>query len=195
VQVTALTILGLAGSLRRGSFNRAALAAARALAPPGMTLDIYPLDGLPVYNPDLEAVVPAAALELRRRIRAADAVLFATAEYNYSIPAVLKNALEWGSRPRAENCWRGKPVAVMGASTSRLGTSRAQYHLRQVFLDLEVFPLPGHEVFIGQAREKFDAAQHLVDEEARAKITGLLAALAVWTRQVRLLAGGDPPAG
>ena len=182
-----LTILGLPGSLRKGSFNRATLVAAQELAPPGVAVEILDLGALPLYSPEYEADLPAAGRDLRARIRAADAVLFATPEYNYSVPAVLKNAVEWGSRPRAENSWRGKAVAVMGASPSRVGTVRAQNHLRQIWLDLEVFPVPGDEVFIGQARQKFDAAGQLVDEEARGKIADLVARLARWVPRVRAL--------
>lgn len=121
----AIHILGIAGSLRRASYNRAALRAAQQLVPPDATLDIFDLDGIPPFNQNEEQQPPVKVVELKTRGRAADAVLFVTPEYNYSIPGVLKNAIDWASRPYGDNAWDGKPVAVMGASVGRLGTARA----------------------------------------------------------------------
>src|SRR6185437_5600598 len=135
-----LKVLGLCGSLRRGSFNRMALKAAAELVPAGMSLDIY--DGLadiPPYNDDVrEKGYPAPVQALRDRIAAADAVLFVTPEYNYSVPGVLKNAIDWASRPPAQP-FDGKPVAIMGASMGLFGTARAQYHLRQTCVFINAF--------------------------------------------------------
>src|SRR6266511_4731982 len=133
-----IRILGIAGSLRRKSFNRAALRAAQQFVPEGAVLDIFELDGIPPFNEDDERQPPARVVELKKRIREADAVLFVTPEYNYSIPGVLKNAIDWASRPYGDSAWTDKPAAIMGASVGTLGTARAQYHLRQVFVFLNV---------------------------------------------------------
>jgi chromate reductase len=123
---TTVNILGIAGSLRQGSYNRATLRAAQALVPSGVTLDSFDLDGIPGFNQDHETQPPATVTELKARVRAADAILFVTAEYNYSIPGVLKNAIDWASRPFGDSAWNGKPVALMGASIGMLGSARAQ---------------------------------------------------------------------
>jgi chromate reductase len=181
---TPLTILGIAGSLRRASFNRGALRAAMALAPPGVTIQILEIDNLPLYNQDLEVDPPPAVRTLRATVKAADAVLIATPEYNYSIPGVLKNALDWGSRPAAENAWRGKPAAILGATGGLLGTVRAQYHLRQMFVFLDVYALNKPEVMIGRAKEKFDSDGNLTDAETRERIKTLVESLVAWTRRL-----------
>src|SRR5919205_4555385 len=159
-----IRILGIAGSLRRESYNRAALRAATELVPEGATIDIFELDGIPGFNQDEEQQPPAKVLELKRRVREADAVLFVTPEYNYSIPGVLKNAIDWASRPYGDSAWSGKPAAVMGASIGAIGTARAQYHLRQTFVFLNMFPVNQPEVMIANASQRFDAAGNLTDE-------------------------------
>jgi chromate reductase len=181
---TPLTILGIPGSLRRASFNRAALRAAQQLTPADATLEVFTLDGIPPFNQDEEQPLPPRVAELKARVRAADAVLFATPEYNYSVPGVLKNAIDWASRPFGDSAWAGKPVAVMGASVGALGTARAQYHLRQSFIYLNMFPLNQPEVMIATAAERFDAQGTLTDEKAKELIRRLLAALVAWTRQL-----------
>jgi len=173
-----VSILGIAGSLRRGSYNRFALRAAQKLAPRGVAIDIFELDGIPLYNQDQEKEPPAKVTDLKARIRAADAVLLVTPEYNYSIPGVLKNAIDWASRPYGDSAWAGKPVAVMGASIGALGTARAQYHLRQCFVFLDMDPVNQPEVMIGGAQQRFDPQGNLTDETSRKLITELLGALA-----------------
>jgi len=177
-------ILGIPGSLRAQSYNKAALRAARALVPADAELEIFELDGIPPYNQDEEKQPPPRVVELKARIRAADAILFSTAEYNFSIPGVLKNAIDWASRPYGDSAWTGKPVAVMGASVGMLGTARAQYHLRQVFVFLDMYPLNKPEVLIGTAASKFDAAGELTDETARKLIGELLTGLVAWSRRL-----------
>ncbi len=180
-----ITILGIAGSLRRGSINKAVLRAAQELAPPEARIEIFDLEGIPPYNDDLwTPAPPPRVIELKRAIRAANAVLFVTPEYNYSIPGVLKNAIDWASRPFGDNAWKGKPVAVMGASGSALGTGRAQYHLRQCFVFLEMPALNQPEVLIDHANEKFDAAGNLTNAATRDRIRQQLAALAQLTEQL-----------
>lgn len=176
-----LTILGFAGSLRRGSYNRAALRAAKELAPPNVTLEIFDLDGISPFNQDEEAHPAEKVVKFKERIRAADAILMVTPEYNYSVPGVLKNAIDCASRPYGDSAWGGKPVAVMGASTGSLGSARAQYHLRQSFVYLNMFPLNQPEVMISNAASKFDQDGNLTDERTRDLIRKLLDALVEWT--------------
>ena len=180
-----IKILGIAGSLRRASYNKAALRAARQLVPEDATLDIFELDGIPGFNQDDESQPPAKVTELKNRVRAADAILFATPEYNYSIPGMLKNAIDWASRPYGDSAWDGKPVAVMGASVGMLGTARAQYHLRQSFVFLNMYPLNQPEVMIANATERFDADGNLVDEKTKELIRQLLHGLVAWTRRLQ----------
>jgi chromate reductase, NAD(P)H dehydrogenase (quinone) len=177
-----MTILGIAGSLRRESYNRAALRAAQQLVPEGARLEIFELDGIPGFNQDDEAHPPSKVAELKARVRAADAILLVTPEYNYSIPGVLKNAIDWASRPYDDSAWHGKPVAVMGASIGMLGTARAQYHLRQVFVFLNMYPVNQPEVMIAHAAERFDAAGNLLDAQVKDLIRQLLSNLVAWTR-------------
>jgi chromate reductase len=180
-----LHILGIAGSLRCGSYNRAALRAATQLVPEDATIDIFDLDGIPAFNQDEEQNPTAKVVELKARIREADAVLIVTPEYNYSVPGVLKNAIDWASRPYGDNAWSGKPAAIMGASVGTIGTARAQYHLRQMFVFLNVFPVNQPEVMIGNAAERFDAEGNLTDEATNDFIRQLLQNLVVWTRQLQ----------
>jgi chromate reductase len=180
-----ITILGIAGSLRRQSYNRSALRAAKQLAPEGVTIDIFELDGIPAFNEDQETNPPAQVVDLKKRIRAADALLFVTPEYNYSVPGVLKNAIDWASRPYGDSAWSGKPAAIMGASIGNIATARAQYHLRQICVFLNVFPLNQPEVMIGNASQRFDAEGNLTDESTREHIRKLLQSLVQWTERLR----------
>ena len=179
-----LHILGIAGSLRRGSYNRALVGAAAALAPSGMTIEPFDLAGIPLYNADDEAAPAARAVEFRRRVREADGVLMATPEYNYAPSGVLKNAIDWASQPYGQNAWDAKPVAVMGASLSSLGTARAQYQLRQTLTALNCYTLNQPEVLVGSAPEKFDAGGNLTDVKTREALAGMLAAFLEWMRKV-----------
>src|SRR4029077_4559927 len=177
------TILGIAGSLRRQSYNRSALRAAAQLMPEGATLDIFELDGIPGFSEDDAQNPPAKVVELKKRIRAADALLFVTPEYNYSVPGVLKNAIDWASRP-PDQPFAGKPVAIMGAGAGMAGTARAQYDLRRSCVFLDMHPLNKPEVLIGQAQTKFDAEGRFTDEVGRGLIRDLLVALEQWTRLI-----------
>jgi len=183
-----VTVLGIAGSLRKGSYNRALLRAAQQLVPEGVNLDCFDLDGIPPFNQDEEYRPPQCVVLFKQRIRAADAILFVTPEYNYSIPGVLKNAIDWASRPHGDNAWEGKPVATMGASVGAMGTSRAQYHLRQVFVFLDMHPLNKPEIMVTNAGKRFDEKGNLIDEGTRESIRKLLIALVAWAN--RLEAGG-----
>ena len=173
-----ITILGIAGSLRKESYNKAALRAAQHLCPPGAKLEIHDLAGLPLFNQDEERNPHPKVAEFKQRIRAADAVLIATPEYNYSIPGVLKNAIDCASRPYGDNAWAGKPVALMSASVGAFGGVRAQYHLRQSFVFLNMDCVLQPEVAIPAAAQRFDAQDNLTDETAKKLIGQLLQALA-----------------
>jgi len=181
----AVKVLGLSGSLRKGSFNTMALRAAIGLAPPGMTIETAEIGNLPLYNDDIRAAgYPPVVQAFRQRLAAVDALLFVTPEYNYSVPGVLKNAIDWGSRP-PDQPFDGKPVAMMGASGGVLGTARAQYHLRQMCVFLNMFPINKPEVMIGQAQTRFDAEGKLTDEASRNLISQLLVSLRDWTLCLR----------
>ena len=180
-----ISILGIAGSLRKGSFNHMALRAAQGLLPEDTTLDIFDINGLPGFNQDEEANPPEKVVELKQRIRNADAILFVTPEYNYSVPGVLKNAIDWASRPYGDSAWNGKPVAVMGASVGTFGTARAQYHLRQMFVFLNMYAVNHPEIMITNAHKRFDEEGNLADEVAKKLIRELLAELVRWTRQLK----------
>ena len=179
-----IRILGIAGSLRRESYNRAALRAAIQLVPEGATIDIFELDGIPGFNQDEEQNPPAKVVEFKRRIREADAILFVTPEYNYSVPGVLKNAIDWASRPYGDSAWNGKPAAIMGASIGAIATARAQYHLRQMFVFLNMFPINQPEVMIGNAHERFDSQGNLTDNTTKEFIRQLLQNLVEWTKRI-----------
>jgi len=180
-----MTILGFAGSLRRGSYNKAILRAAMELVPKGAKLEIFDLEGIPPFNQDLENRMPQKVKEFKAKIRAADAILIATPEYSYSMPGVLKNAMDWASRPPGDDSFEDKPVAIMGASPGRIGTARAQYHLRQVCVSLNMHPINWPEVFVAFAHEKIDENGRLKDEETREVIRELLKALVAWTRRLK----------
>jgi chromate reductase len=172
-----VNIIGISGSLRQGSYNTATLRAAQELAPPDLALAIGDISQFPLYNGDLQAQgIPEAVQQLGAQIRAADGVLLVTPEYNYSVSGVMKNAIDWLSRLK-EQPFAGKPVAICGASMGVLGTARAQYHLRQigVYLDMRILNKP--EVMIGQAHERFDAGGKLTHEPTRKFLGDLMLAL------------------
>ena len=180
-----ITILGIAGSLRKESFNKGALRAAQQLCPQGAKLEICDIAGLPLYSQDEERNPHPRVTELKQSIRSADAILIATPEYNYSIPGVLKNAIDCASRPYGDSAWTGKAVALMSASIGAFGGVRAQYHLRQcfVFLDMDCVLQP--EVTIANASQRFDAQGNLVDDASKKLIVQLLQALVAKTRAVK----------
>jgi len=136
-----IKVLAFAGSLRKGSYNKALIRAAVEVAPENVAVEAFDLEGIPLFNQEFEADPPQKVKEFKDRIRAADALLIATPEYNYSIPGILKNAIDCASRPKADTPLEGKPVAIMSASTGRLGGARAQYHLRQAFIFLNMQPV------------------------------------------------------
>src|SRR6266853_5528081 len=179
-----IKVLAVCGSLRKGSYNMATLRIAIAQKPPGMTVEVADISQIPPYNEDVrQQGFPPPVETLRRQIAAADALLFACPEYNYSMSGVLKNAIDWASRP-PDQPFAGKPVAIMGAGAGMAGTARAQYDLRRCCVFLDMHPLNKPEVLIGQAQTKFDAEGRLTDEAARGFIRDLMVALAAWARQI-----------
>jgi chromate reductase len=180
-----ISILGFAGSLRKGSYNRALLRAALELVPENAVIEVFELDDIPPFIQDLESTPPERVKEFKQKIKAADALLIATPEYNFSVPGVLKNAIDWASRPPGDSAFDGKPVAMMSASTGRLGGARAQYHLRQSFVTLNMYPVNKPEVFVTFAPEKFDDKGKLTDESTREVVRKLLDALVAWTKKLK----------
>ena len=178
-------ILGIAGSLRKASYNRGALRAAQQLCPPGATVEVFELDGIPAFNQDEERQPSPRVVEFKQRIRKADAILFVTPEYNYGLPGVLKNAIDWASRPYGDSAWNGKPAAIISAAMSMGGGVRAQYQLRQAFVFLNVDAVLQPEVAIGNATERFDEQGNLKDETSKKLIAKLLQNLVQKVRQAR----------
>ena len=158
-------LLGLAGSLRRKSYNRALLRAAKSLAPEYADFDIFDLTDMPFYNHDLEESPPEQVVKLRQAITEADGLVLASPEYNYNPTPITKNLIDWGSRPRGEAALKGKPVMLMGASTGMIATARAQVHIRSM-LDLLDAPVLVPQVLVGRAADKFDDDGNLTDESA-----------------------------
>jgi chromate reductase len=180
-----IKILGFAGSLRKGSYNKALLRAALELLPEDAKLEIFDLEGIPPYNMDIENRMPEKVREFKAKIRAADALLIATPEHNYSIPGILKNAIDWASRPYGDNSFEGKPAAIMSASPGMLGGVKAQFHLRQTFVFLDIRVINRPEVVVTFAGEKIDDKGRVTDEKTREKIKELLDALVAWTIRLK----------
>lgn len=180
---TTMKVLGISGSLRGASHNTGLLRAAMELRPDGMTMTVAEIGALPFYNADLDGPgQPESVKEFTRLVTEADALLIATPEYNYSVSGVLKNAIDWASRPVKTSALNGKPIAMMGAG-GMMGTVRAQLHLRQILMHNGALVLPKPELYIARSRDKFDANGNLVDEPTRVLVKNLLEALAQWTRQ------------
>jgi chromate reductase len=180
-----IKVLAFAGSLRKGSFNKALIRCAVEVAPENVAVEVFDLEGMPLFNQEFEANPPQRVKEFKDKIRAADALLIATPEYNYSISGVLKNAIDCASRPRADTPLEGKPVAIMSASTGRLGGARAQYHLRQAFIFLNMHPVNRPEVMLSDALHNVDTDGKVTNDQTRQLIRQLLEALAVWTIKLK----------
>jgi len=181
-----LRIFGIAGSLRAGSYNLALLRAAGEMLPPGVTLEIGRIDDVPLYNADVQNSEgdPESVKRLKRQIEEADAFLVATPEYNYSIPGVLKNAIDWVSRPPKTCALRKKPVGIMGASGGESGTIRSQLALRQIFVYTDSYVMAQPELRVTKAAGCFDEHGRLIDEALRERLGLFLYALADWVRMV-----------
>jgi chromate reductase len=176
-----LRVIGIAGSLRKASYNRALLRAAAALAPAGMAIEIFDLADVPLYNGDVEAQGdPAAVVGLKEAIAGADGVLMATPEYNHGVPAVIKNAVDWASRPPGQAALGGEPVGIIGASPGITGTARGQSQLRQAFEFTNSFCMPQPELLVFKAHEKFAPDGTLTDSQTAKYLERYLAAFAAW---------------
>ncbi len=188
-----MRVLGIAGSLRRASYNRALLEAARQLAPPSMAIERFDLDAIPLYNADLDAdgIRPAEVERLKKAIADADAILIVSPEYNHSVPGVLQNAIDWASRPGMKSPLVGKPTGIMGASLGVIGTARGQQQLKVVLMSTLALVLPHAGVLVGQAKDKFDASGTLADEPTRQFVAAYLKDLEAWTRRIAI---SKPPA-
>jgi chromate reductase len=180
-----LRVVGIAGSLRQASLNRALLRAAVEAAPSNLAIEIHVLDAIPLYNGDLEAVgVPDGVATLSNAVRSADGLLIATPEYNHGVPGVLKNTIDWLSRPPRRSALDRKPVAVLGASPGMTGTARAQTQLRQAFVFTNSYAMPQPEILVARAHEKFDDRGRMTDEKTRELLTGFLEQFAVWIERM-----------
>lgn len=180
-----IKILGFAGSLRKGSFNKLLLKTLNELCPVNCEIEIFDLEGIPPFNQDIENNPPERVKEFKNKIKGADAILIATPEYNYSIPGVLKNAIDWASRPYGDNSFYGKPGAIMGCSVGMLGTARAQYHLRQVCVFLNILILNQPEIMVPFIDKKVDASGNITDETTVSKLKEFLDAFINWIKIVR----------
>jgi chromate reductase len=178
-------ILGFVGSLRKRSYNKALMHTAVKLMPEDAAIEVFDLEGIPPFNQDLERQPPQVVKDFKAKIRKADAILIASPEYNYSVPGVLKNAIDWASRPYGDNAFEDKPVAIMSASIGTLGGARAQYHLRQSFVFLNMHPLNHPEVMMPFAADNVDAEGNVTNEQTKQLIRELLEALVQWTRRLK----------
>ena len=179
-----MKILGLCGSLREKSTNKGLLRAATSLAPDGIEIETFDIGILPLFNQDFENTLPKEVTDFKKKIEEADAILFVTPEYNRSTSGALKNAIDWGSRPSGKSSWSEKPAAIMGASDGTKGTVRAQLHLRQMFVGLNIYTFNKPEMLVDSSG-KFDENGNLTDEETKKRITELLTTLATWTKKLQ----------
>ena len=178
---TPFVVAGIAGSLRRGSYNRALLRSAGELAPPNLRIEMHEIADIPLFNEDVEkAGAPEAVARLRKAVADADGLLIATPEYNYGVPGVLKNTIDWLSRPPRGSVLNGKPAAIMGASPGAVGTARSQSQLRQAFAFTNTPAMLQPELLVAHASQKFDADGRLTDEATREFLGGFLGQFAAW---------------
>ncbi len=180
-----IRILGISGGGRAKSYNTALLQAAGGFLGKDATIEIFDVSRFPLYNQDLDNNLPEEVRNFKRKMRESDAVLFSTPEFNYSIPAILKNAIEWGNRPPSDRSWDGKPAAIMSASTGLRGGVRAQTHLRTIMVDLNMYPINRPLLLVANAHEKFDTNLKLTDTETAETLRNLLAGLVDWTRLLK----------
>ena len=179
-----MKVLAISGSSRKGSYNWALLEAAKEMLPENMTLEIFDVSKFPLYSQDLDRGPPAIVRTFKEKIRDCDAILFASPEHNYSVTAVLKNAIEWGNRPPGDNSWDGKPAAIVGASSGPRGSVRAQLHLRQIMVDLNLHPINQPQLLLARAQDAFDKDLRLRDETYRETLKTVLQSLKSWTIKI-----------
>ncbi len=180
-----IKILAISGSNRKRSYNRALLEAAGEMLPENTTLEIFDVSGFPLYSQDFDGNLPTNVRTFKEKIRNSDSILFATPEHNYSVTAVLKNAIEWGNRPAGDNSWDGKPAAIVGASSGPRGSVRAQLHLRQIIVDLNMHAINQPQLLLARAQDAFDRDLRLKDETYRETLKTVLQALKNWTMTIK----------
>jgi chromate reductase len=180
-----MKMLGVSGSGRKGSYNWGLLEAAKEVLPDNTTLEIFDVSRFPLYIQDHERDPPAEVRLFKEKIRHADAILFATPEHNYTVTAVLKNAIEWGNRPGGDNSWNGKPAAIVSASSGPRGGARAQLHLRQILVDLNMYAINQPQLMLARAQDSFDSDLKLKDTQARETLKTILQTLVSWTEKIK----------
>jgi len=169
--------------LRRDSFNKKLALAAAQMAPKDLEVEVYVAE-LPLFSQDIENPPPKVVAEFKQKIEAADAIIFVTPEHNFTTSAVMKNAIEWGSRPMGQNSWEGKPAAIMSASAGMGGGAMAQLNLRANLVHINVFPLNNPKFMMPVASDKFDEKGNLIDDHTKEKIVELLIALRSWVKKL-----------
>jgi chromate reductase len=179
-----MKILGISGSNRKGSYNWGLLEAAKEMLPDNTTLEIVDVSSFPLFTQDHERNLPAEVRLFKQKIRESDAILFATPEHNYTITAVLKNAIEWGNRPGGDNSWNGKPAAIVSASSGPRGGARSQLHLRQILVDLNMYAINQPQLLLARAQDSFDSDLKLKDPQARETLKTILQTLVSWTKKI-----------
>ena len=179
-----IKIVGLSGSLRKDSFNTGLLRTLNDILPAQVELEILDIGHLPLFNQDFESDLPETVKELKAKIKAADAIIFSGPEYNYSLSGVLKNAIDWASRPYGDNSFAGKPAGIIGGSAGNTASARMQYHLRQIMVFLDMYPLNKPEIMIPMIQEKFDKQGKLIDEKTKEKLSEFIEALVAWTKKL-----------
>jgi chromate reductase len=180
-----IKIIGISGSLRKDSYNTAILQLAKEFCPPEAVIEIVGIGNLPIFNQDMEKAVPVAVKELKEKIKQADGVLFSTPEYNYSMPGGLKNAIDWISRPYGDNSFDGKPAGIMSASSGTISGARAQHHLRQSMVFLNMYPINQPQFMVPFVQDKFEDGK-IKDDKTREKIKEYVEALVQWIKRFRL---------
>src|SRR2546428_3754378 len=179
-----MKILGISGSNRKGSYNWGLLEAAKEMLPDNATLEIFDVSRFPLFTQNHERDPPAEVRLFKQKIRQSDAILFATPEHNYTITAVLKNAIEWADRPGGDNSWNGKPTAIISASSGPRGGARAQLHLRQILVDPYVYPINKPQLLLARTQDAFDSDLKLKDPQTRETLKKILETLASWTKRI-----------
>ena len=179
-----MKILGISGSNRKGSYNWGLLEAAKEMLPDNTSLEVFDVSRFPLFTQDHERDPPAEVRLFKQKIRQSDAILFATPEHNYTITAVLKNAIEWANRPGGDNSWDGKPAAIVSASSGLHGGARAQLHLRQILVDLNMYAINQPQLLLARAQDAFDSDLKLKDPQTRETLKKILETLASWTKKI-----------
>ncbi len=179
-----MNILGISGSSCKGSYNWALLEATKEMVPDNTTLEIFDVSKFPLYTQDLDRNMPGEVRTFKQKTRSSDAILFATPEHNYTITAVMKNAIEWGNRPPGDNSRDSRPAAIVGASNGPRGTARAQLQLCQIMVDLNMYPVNRPLLLLANAADASDTDRRLTDAKYGETLKGVLQSLVNWTAKI-----------